>query len=341
MNWSKYKFSKQSEPELMQFFKVVANQTPDPVSPQVKQLWEEILPLDKEVLAKIASLKTVSADCIEIIDSDGEEDRSSGQIDHSSHDSPSNIVTSTEDFIDSVKELLEEEEVTSEDIIKKMSSCSPEQLDEIFTILSDDLNSESTWKLWRSISNSVCHERDLVASYFCKYILTRKMLTNDHTVEKLLQEMLATLPDIVSVSLVDSLVNTDGKTLSVLRKHVQMLSDARRNILLNQFLKTCATLQVEHFANISCLISKSIDLTSINIIMEMMYNNAKEFSDDKTFGKFIIDIIPLLGNRIVNYESHLTHIIGVHKSIYGSQANKVFENCLNEQKLNVSLSYAV
>lgn len=344
MNLPTYTFSEQSEPELLEFFKVVANQSSEPVPVQLKELWEQVLPMDKGILEKIASVKSSNVvECVEIYDSDGEdvsnEIRLSTQNDQS-YELASNIAsTSTDDFVDGVKELLEGEDILSEDVIKKMAIYLPNQLEEIFISLSNDLNSQSVWKLWKSISNSKYMERDLVTSYFSKYILTQKMLTNDHIVKELLQEMFETLPYVVATTLGNDLVNMDVKDLTIIRKHIQVLPDGYRNILLKQFLKTCTTLQTQHIASISCLVSKCSDADNSNIITELMYKNAKEFSSDKNFGKLIIEIITILGNKIINYESHLKHVITIHKSIYESQARKLFENCLNEQRLNSSLSY--
>ncbi|KAK5648754.1 hypothetical protein RI129_003646 [Pyrocoelia pectoralis] len=341
MNWPTYTFSEKSEPELLEFFKVVANQTPEPVPVELKELWEQVLPMDNGILEKIASVKSSKVvECLEINDSDGEDVLNEIRLSTQNDQLASNIAsTSTDDFVDGVKELLEGEDILSEDVIKNMAIYLPDQLEEIFISLSNDLNSQSVWKLWKSISNSKCIERDLVTSYFSKYILTQKMLTNDHIVEELLQEMFETLPCVVSTTLANGLVNMDVKDLTIIRKHIQELPDGYRNILLKQFLKTCTTLQAQHIPSISCLVSKCSDADNLNIITELMYKNAKEFSSDKNFGKLIIDIVSILGNRIISYESHLKHVITIHKSIYESQARKMFENCLNEQRLNSSLSY--
>ncbi|KAK4883890.1 hypothetical protein RN001_000161 [Aquatica leii] len=345
MNWTSYKFSKESELELLQFLKVASEQAnQSSLSLELTDLWQKFLPIDKDVLTKLLTIKHSETDCIDITSSDEE------IIVHDNLKKPDESllatqsivnktklnVSTTADLMDGVKELLETEDTLSEDIIKQFGrECSSEQLQNVFELFSKELSTDCIFKLWNTISSCNSNERDVVATYFSRYILCSKIVNKDTFVKDLLNAMFNKVPDIVAIDLVRVLVETtDNRQLIIIRKHLDVLSDNQKNRLLQEFLKSCSDLKEKHIDSILCLVTKQTDLNNLNSVVVMMYNLAKEFATEKTFGKLIMEILPILGTNIIKYESQMKHIIDSHKSVYESQINKIFNGFLQDLKHN-------
>ncbi|KAF5300891.1 hypothetical protein FQR65_LT09054 [Abscondita terminalis] len=286
MNWPKYKFSKESEPELLEFLKVAHKQNKAArLSPECRKLWEQLLPLDDDVLEKIANIQSSEIECIDITESDEENDQSKIE-----------------------KELLETEQTVSEDVLKKIcNECSSKQLEDMFVTLSMELNSECIALLLESISMcTCCRERDLVATYFSKYILLSKIINHDVLADQLLNVLLTIIPDAVITDVVQILnENEDVKQLITIRKHLKSLKDDHKSQILAQYLKTCTGMEEKRVANILPLITKHADPSVLSAIVTIMYNSAKEFTDEKSFGKLIMEILQVLESNVIKFESQL------------------------------------
>ncbi|KAF2895922.1 hypothetical protein ILUMI_10258 [Ignelater luminosus] len=341
MSLPRYKFSEESEEDLLGFFKVVAKHKPA-VSNDV-DLWKILLPVDKEIYNKIDSFKNASSDeIIEIIESDEEKteakslEKSNQDFRQPPDDEPNLNVTAAEDLIDGVQELLQTESVLSETIIKQIGSeYSSECLQNMFISFAKNLNSECTLKLWKSIISANCVERSIVARYFVEYILIVKVL-HEHNdfVTMLFVEVFDEFPNEVVLALSKVLFETNANTnLVIFKSNLDTLSDNHKNTLLSTFKSHCQKLELHHLSIILSLLTSTSSGETLMKIVELMCQVAKKFSSEKSFGKLLLEIIQHLGSNVVRTEQQLKYIISNHKSVFKAKVVKLFDSCLQDHKI--------
>lgn len=73
-------------------------------------------------------------------------------------------------------------------------------------------------------------------------------------------------------------------------------------------------------------------------MIELLAANAEEFATDKSYGKLVHQIVPMLGPALVRVEEELRSILEVHKTIWKAKLQKSVVQCL-ENNASFSQSF--
>ncbi|KAF5292376.1 hypothetical protein FQA39_LY03410 [Lamprigera yunnana] len=340
MNWMNYSFSEECEPEIQSFLRC-AKKYSDPLKSHSDflHLLETLLPKPEE---------KQEDECINITESDDESDKLREKQEEpflpiSNFDQVTlfreKLINETGGLFDGVIESLQEEHCLSEDLIQQLGNLTPQQLRDMFTLFSKDLVSECILYLWKSICESKCADREFVATYFSHSILRVMLPRKDVVNKELLPSMFKNFPNLVVEDVLQVLTNTRNSTELVgITKNLEQFSETYKKMILKQFLKNNLNINQDSIGIILCLISKNIDLESLSSIVAIIYDKAKEFSADKTFGRLILKLLQMFENNIMNFQTQFKHIIENHNSIYQAQIIKLFYSILENENHNVTLN---
>lgn len=99
-------------------------------------------------------------------------------------------------------------------------------------------------------------------------------------------------------------------------------------------------LENNHFPIIDCLLSSEIDTESLQKLIELLTAISSIYSDNKLFGKLVLNLLSNCKGRIGRFEQQLTHIVSLHRSVWKNKLSKSLNELVqNNLSLSESMRY--
>ncbi|XP_018576677.1 uncharacterized protein LOC108915189 isoform X2 [Anoplophora glabripennis] len=326
----RYEFFKENEEHLLQFLQAAKVRNKKYCNLMEHQTLSQFLP-DFNLQADDLNRKG-KYNVIDLTSSDEEESFVSNfkQAQINLLDVNTNIKTvndfTADDMLHLIKEHLQTEEKLS---ILPMSSVICNQ-QKIFSLLSK-LEFEEVLNFGTSLmSLNICS--DSIISYYIRYLLLEKLIEYSDQLQQLLNDFSIKFSENVLEELTQSLLQK-GSYSKVFLQFVDGLNMDFKEKLLRKLVFTCEKFQDNYFPVIELLIVPQIEFDTLNRLFEILSNSENNLNTDKSFGKFLMNLMILLGNNLLSFEQPLKHLIGSHRSIWKAKLQKKIDDCLQENSI--------
>ncbi|KAJ8984308.1 hypothetical protein NQ317_012279 [Molorchus minor] len=268
---------------------------------------------------------------IDITEDDDQDQSSSKDIIEFVNENLSIIVNANQstvnDLIHSIKEYLETEKCISISILNTLIESDVKEI--VFSLLTDILNTEEVLSFGTSLQKANI-DNHFVIAYYIKYLLISK-LTFEYSdqLQDILNQFSTRYPNITLEELNEVLLNI-GDNCKIVLQFINGLNVEFKTCLLKKFVFNCKTFNENYIPVVETLISAHVEYNILNKLIEILSNASGSFINDKSFGKFLVKVVTLLGKNVTSVEQPLRHIIGSHKSIWKSKIQKTFDDCLQD-----------
>ncbi|XP_044264963.1 uncharacterized protein LOC123011545 [Tribolium madens] len=335
-NIPRYKFSKESEPSLINFIKVAREQVTQNRNCDLKNyvLWKTKLPLDPHLKPKVEcdNENTTQQDppTINLCSDEEMEETVSLPLSESKIVETSNKST-LNDIAYTIQDNVETENDLPENVREYLTKCTNTALEMIFQILDENLTSEGIYYLGVSIQNTI--SRNLIR-LFCHHLLIPLIKkTYCDKIVNLLEQFSLKYPTILNEECLILVQSLEQHESEICLQYMKKLNVIFQTVLVRDFIFSIETLTKNYIILIDNLLNNQVEYEALSKLVQLLSNSCEDHHNDKPFGKLLMHTIDVLGPNLVRVEQALKHIIAGHKSIWKTKLEKAFKTSYEDSLL--------
>ncbi|KAJ3649118.1 hypothetical protein Zmor_020878 [Zophobas morio] len=339
MNLPRYKFSKEAEPQLLQFLKIATEQKSHKnCNLESYEVWKKLLPLDPTLIKQVNEFQTPP---VAIIDLCSDEEPQPQDVDvpdvplQSENEGEINLSVSSEssisDIVLVIKENLQTQNDVSDTAKEYIGKCCSNDLDLLFKLLDQTLTNEEVYYFGVALQGIITN---LLVIPLCHHLLMPKI--RKEFCDKLLillEQFSQNYSSVLEEECLVVLKTLSQDEIAIFLEYMKKLNSRFQATLVRNFILAVEKLDENCLVIVGTLLNHEVEYEALNKFVEMLSTIAEDRDKDKNFGKLLMKVVEVLGPNIVHVEKPLRHIISGHKSVWKSKLQKTFSSCYEDSQL--------
>jgi hypothetical protein len=333
MSVPRYTFSKEVEPELVNFLKVAEKQKSNKkCNLRSHEVWSKLLALDPNLIQKLKECENVNTiPTIDLCSQEETEVPAPPENENVEVISQASDKFAISDVAFGIKENLETQNDLSKIAKDNLSKYVSTELEELFDMLNQTLSSEEIFYLGNSLQSIVSN---VLINIFCHHLLIPRIKKEYcDKILMLLDQFSSSYATILNEEFVSIMTKLKEEETKMCLQYLKKLNPNFQSALVRDFILTVKTLNDNNLIIIESLLNNQVEYEALNKLVEMLSNIAEDHSRDKSFGKLLMNTVEVLGPNLIRLEQPLKHIIAGHKSIWKSKLEKTFDTCFEDSMM--------
>ncbi|CAH1364629.1 unnamed protein product [Tenebrio molitor] len=333
MSVPRYTFSKEVEPELVNFLKVAEKQKSNKKCKlRSHEVWSKLLALDPNLIQKLKECENVNTiPTIDLCSQEETEVPARPENENVEVISQASDKFAISDVAFGIKENLETQNDLSKIAKDNLSKYVSTELEELFDMLNQTLSSEEIFYLGNSLQSIVSN---VLINIFCHHLLIPRIKKEYcDKILMLLDQFSSSYATILNEEFVSIMTKLKEEETKMCLQYLKKLNPNFQSALVRDFILAVKTLNDNHLIIIQSLLNNQVEYEALNKLVEMLSNIAEDHSRDKSFGKLLMNTVEVLGPNLIRLEQPLKHIIAGHKSIWKSKLEKTFDTCFEDSMM--------
>ncbi|XP_050294082.1 uncharacterized protein LOC126734473 [Anthonomus grandis grandis] len=305
-------------------------------------LLKTVVNLDKETKEQLALFSNQTDICIDITQSDDEQQKIKITDDNheetnleNSYKKPKDAsvdidITLHNGLVEEIKDWISGEEIVTQSILKEILALNTMSLDKLFKDLSNILTSEEIKKFWTSLSSNDSNNELILAKFLQFIFIPNSKLAYRYEFEEVFLAICEKDGKLLRSELIQELTKEYCSDNQTIIQYLIIFDNGYKTDILRDFVNSIDKLQADYIPIIETLLNPKVDQHVFCQLIEVMAFYAMDFCTDNSYGKLLYKLVNLMDKNLTSLEQPLKRILGTHKSIWKMKIEKTIVSWFNE-----------